>query len=187
MTTYLSHMLRILSFEEEVYREVIVRDKLSLVYTAVNVAGFGALYGLSALYFSSVLVESGQTAPLTGRLQLTLFLMGISISFLIHGGVALLSWGFCRGFGGSTLFLPIYLALGMAWIALWPMAPVLAAFQVQKTGGLFYPLAALALAMAFGVVFRALKSASGLGFWRMCLVGVVILVYIGCFLYLWVG
>jgi hypothetical protein len=184
---YLQHMLRILRFEEGVYREVIVRDKLSLVYTAINVAAFGLLYGCSAIYFSRYLLASADGEPLSLHIRVTLILMGISVAFLIHGGMALFAWVFCRGFGGSTLFLPIYLALGMAWVAFWPLAPALAAFQVKMTGGVFLPIAFFAAALALTVVFHALKSASGLSFARMLLVLVVIIVYIGSFMYLWVG
>ncbi len=184
---YFQHMLRILRFEEGVYREVIIRDKLSLAYTAVNVAAFGVLYGLSAIYFSRHLLENNDGEPLSLHIRVTLVLMGISVAFLVHGGMALFAWVFCRGFGGSTLFLPIYLALGMAWIAFWPLAPALAAFQVKMTGGLFLPIAAVASFLALAVVFSALKSASGLSFVRMLLVLAVIIVYIGSFMYLWVG
>jgi hypothetical protein len=186
--SYFHHMLRILSFDEAVYREVISHDKRSLFYTLVNVAFFGIFYGLSALYFTRFLTDSsGSPIVVPAAMRFTLLLMGMSIAFLIHGGMALFSWGFCRGFGGSTLFLPIYLALGMAWIAFWPLAPFLAALQVKQTGNVFLPTLAAAAAFALAVVFRALKSASGLSTLRMLLTLVVIIVYICCFLYLWVG
>jgi hypothetical protein len=185
---YIQHMIRILRFEEAVYREIITKEKQSLVYSAVNVGMFGLIYGFSAVYFSRYLLEPGAVVePLPFLIQLTLVLMGISVSFLIHGGMALFAWVFCRGFGGSTLFLPIYLALGIAWIAFWPLAPILAALQVKLTGGLFYPIFLAAAALAVTVVFHALKSASGLSLVRMLVVLVVIFVYIGSFMYLWVG
>lgn len=184
---YFQHMLRILRFEEGVYREVIVQNKLSLAYTAINVALFGLIYGLSAIYFTRYIVGADDGDPLSLHIRITLVLMGISVSFLIHGGMALFAWVFCRGFGGSTLFLPIYLALGMAWISFWPLAPALAAFQVKITGGLFLPILCAASALALTIVFHALKSASGLSSFRMLLVLVVIIVYISSFMYLWVG
>jgi hypothetical protein len=184
---YLHYMIRILRFDEVVYREVITRDKLSLLYTAINVGVFGLCYGLSATYFARFLLAAQGEEVLPAHLRVTLILMGVSVAFLIHGGMALFAWVFCRGFGGSTLFLPIYLALGLAWIALWPLAPALAALQAQWTGGMFYVFLALALLLALNVIFRALKSASGLNFGRMLLVMVVILLYISCFMYLWVG
>lgn len=185
---YLRHMLRVLRFEEAVYREVIGDDKRSLFYTLVNVALFGVLYGLSASSFVQYLSDgAGNPLVLPEAMRVTLVLMGMSVAFLIHGGMALFAWGFCRGFGGSTLFLPIYLALGMAWIAFWPLAPILAALQVKLTGGIFFPAMAATGVFALAVVFRALKSASGLSTPRMLLTVVVIIVYISCFLYLWVG
>lgn len=184
---YIQHMIRILRFEEAVYREVIIQNKLPLAYTAINVGMFGLIYGFSAIHFSRYLLEPGVSEPLSFHIRLTLVLMGISVSFLIHGGMALFAWVFCRGFGGSTLFLPIYLALGMAWISFWPLAPALASLQVKMTGGLFYTILGAAAALAVTVVFHALKSASGLSLVRMLVVEVVIFVYIGCFMYLWVG
>ncbi len=56
---YIQHMIRILRFEEAVYREVITQNKLSLAYTAVNVAVFGLIYGFSAIHFSRYLLEPG--------------------------------------------------------------------------------------------------------------------------------
>lgn len=185
---YIQHMIRILRFEEAVYREVITQNKLSLVYTAVNVAMFGLIYGFSATYFSRYLIEPGAVGlPLPFLLRLTLVLMGVSVAFLVHGGMTLFAWVFCRGFGGSILFMPVYLALGMAWIALWPLAPAIAALQVKISGlGVVLYLCA-ASAFALAVVFQALKSASGLTFVRMSVVITVVIIYIGCFMYLWVG
>jgi len=184
---YIQHMIRILRFDEAVYREVIAHDKLSLAYTAINVGTFGLIYGFSAVYFSRYLLEPGTSETLPFHVRMTLVLMGVSVAFLIHGGMALFAWVFCRGFGGSTLFLPIYLALGMSWISFWPLAPALAALQVKVTGGLYIPLLGAASFLALAVVFHALKSASGLSASRMLLVLVVIIIYIGSFMYLWVG
>lgn len=185
---YLHSMLRVLRLEEAVYREVIGDDKRSLFYTLINVALFGVMYGFSAGHFVQYLSDgAGNPVVLPEAMRFTLVLMGMSVAFLIHGGMALFAWGFCRGFGGSTLFLPIYLALGMAWIAFWPLGPILAALQVKLTGGVFYPVLAIAGIFALVVVFRALKSASGLSAPRMILATLVIIVYISCFLYLWVG
>jgi hypothetical protein len=101
--------------------------------------------------------------------------------------MALFAWVFCRGFGGSTLFLPVYLALGIAWIALWPLAPIMAAMQVQTPSTGVVLMLAAAAGLALGVVFRALKSASGLSQLRMLLVMAVVIIYIFSFMYLWVG
>lgn len=183
---YLQHMLRVLRFEEDVYREIITGEKLPLWYTAVNVGVFGLIYGLVALSFSDRLLEPG-AAPLPTSLKTTIVFMGISVAFLIHGGMALFAWVFCRGFGGSTLFLPVYLALGIAWIALWPLAPIMAAMQVQTPSTGIVLLLAAAAGLALGVVFRALKSASGLSQLRMLIVMAVVIIYIFSFMYLWVG
>ena len=57
---YLHYMIRILRFDEAVYREVITRDKLSLLYTAINVGAFGLCYGLSATYFARSSSHDGE-------------------------------------------------------------------------------------------------------------------------------
>ncbi len=186
---YLQHILRVLRCEETVYREIITREKLPLWYTAFHVAVFGILYGLCAIHYSDFLLtpEIGATPELPLQIKTTVLFMGISVAFLIHGGMALFAWVFCRGFGGSTLFLPVYLALGIAWIALWPLAPIMAAMQVKVAGSGMYLLLLVAAVYALCVVFRALKSASGLSFARMLIVLVVVIIYISCFMYLWVG
>jgi hypothetical protein len=185
---HVENMLRVLCLDEAVYREVITQNRLSLWYTAVNVGIFGLIYGLSSLYFSDRLLDSGAvTESLPIQLRVTLLLMGVSVAFLIHGGTALFSWVFCRGFGGSPLFLPVYLALGIAWISLWPVAPLLSAIQVKIGGGWVVVLLAATSAYGLAVFFRALKSASGLSSTRMGIVLAVVIIYIVSFMYLWVG
>lgn len=187
-TLYMQHVLRILSLDETVYRQIVTRDKLSLWYTAFNVAAFGLIYGLSALYFSRfLLTESGEAVTLTLQLKVTVILMGISVAFLIHGGAALFAWVFCRGFGGSPYFLPIYLVTGVAWISLWPLAPLLAMLQTGAGGGSLIIWLAAGVLYGLMVFFHALKSASGLSTPRMIVVMFVVIIYICSFMYLWVG
>lgn len=188
MTSYLAHMGRVLSFDEAIYREIITRNKLSLWYTALNVFVLGLIYGGSSVIFARSILEShGIFDPLETHVKVSLILMGISITFLVHGALALFSWVFCRGIGGSTLFMPIYLAIGIAAIAFWPMAPALSAV-LSKAGGqgaFFFFL--LALGYGFVVLFHGLKSASGLALPRMLIVSVILIIYIVSFMYLWVG
>lgn len=188
VTLYMQHALRILCLDESVYRQIVTKEKLSLWYTATNVAVFGLIYGLSALYFSRYLVtESGAELVLTTQLKVMVVLMGISVAFLIHGGAALFAWVFCRGFGGSPYFLPIYLVMGAAWIALWPMAPLLAMLQTKAGGGSLIIWLGAASLYGLMVFFHALKSASGLSTPRMIVVMAVVIIYIISFMYLWVG
>lgn len=184
----MQHALRILSFDESVYRQIVTKDKRALWYTAFNVAVFGFLYALGALYFSRYLpTESGEPIILTTRIKVMVIMMGVSVAFLIHGGAALFAWVFCRGFGGSPLFLPIYLAMGVAWVSLWPMAPLLAMYQTKTGGGFLIFWLAAALSFGLMVFFRALKSASGLSNVKMVIVMTVVIIYIISFMYLWVG
>lgn len=127
VTLYMQHILRILTLDETVYRQIVTRDKVSLWYTALNVAVFGLIYGLSALYFSRFLpLENGQELALGLQLKITVLLMGVSVAFLIHGGAALFAWVFCRGFGGSPYFYPSTWSWGLPglssgpWLRCWP-------------------------------------------------------------------
>ncbi len=182
---YIQHMIRVLKFQEDVYREIITNNKLSLWYTSINVSILGIIYGLSSIHFSRYILSHEISEDLSSQIKLMIVLIGVSLSFLIHGALSLFVWVFSRGFGGSTFFLPVYLALGIAYISLWPLAPALAAFQVKIGGTIthFYSLAAILYGVA--VMFHAIKSASGLPFNRMLVVIAVVIIYIGCFMYLW--
>lgn len=185
---YLHHMIRVLRFEEFVYREVITHNKLSLWYTALNVSILGLLYGGSNVFFAgTILASHGIFEPVAPQLNITLLLMGVSITFLVHGAAALFAWVFCRGIGGSTLFMPVYLAIGMASVAFWPMAPTLSAVLSRSGGQAAFILLLVTLTYGFVVLFHAVKSASGLALPRMVIVSVILVVYIISFMYLWVG
>jgi len=185
---YLHHMIRVLRFEESVYREVITRNKLSLWYTALNVSMLGLLYGGSNVLFAdTILASHGIYEPVVPQVKITLLLMGVSITFLVHGAAALFAWVFCRGIGGSTLFMPVYLAIGMAAVAFWPMAPILSAVLSKSGGQAAFGLLFVTLAYGFIVLFHAVKSASGLALPRMVIVSVILVIYIISFMYLWVG
>lgn len=182
---YIQHMTRVLKFEEDVYREIITSNKLSLWYTSLNVSILGIIYGLSSIHFSRYILSPETTEDISFQIKLMLVLIGVSLSFLIHGALSLFVWVFSRGFGGSTFFLPVYLALGIAYIALWPLAPALAAFQVEIGGVLIHIYSLAVILYGITVMFHAIKSASGLPFNRMLVVIVVVIIYIGCFMYLW--
>ena len=111
--------------------------------------------------------------------------MGASVAFLMHGGLALFTWVFCRGIGGAVVFLHLYLSMGAAVLALWPAAPAVALLQ---SGGRGVPLVLyLAASVGYGLAaqYPAVRRASGLSHPRMVAAGIFTLFYIGCFLYLW--
>lgn len=183
---YFKHMLRVCRYDESVYKEVITNDKLSLWYTSINLSVLGIFYSVFSIYFSSYILENTHKSDLTLSSKLMVLMMGISLTFLLHGSLSLFVWAFTRGFGGSTLFMPIYLAAGMASVVLWPLAPALSAFKTGLAGSLTYIYMLFYTLYALGVFFHAVKSASGLPFTRMLIVTAVIIIYIGCFMYLWV-
>jgi hypothetical protein len=81
--------------------------------------------------------------------------------------------------------LPVYLNLGLSLIALWPLAPALAALQAGNRGGLLHGFIGLAALYALCVIFIGTKSASGLSTSRMSVAMMVTLVVVVSLMYLW--
>ncbi|MFZ7127968.1 MAG: hypothetical protein ACOWWM_17560 [Desulfobacterales bacterium] len=180
---YFSDMARLLMLDGRVYDELLARDH-SIRYCVFNIVVLGLIYGVSSLYFARrVLANSGMENMYFSPVMV--LLIGVSTAFLMHGGAALFVWVFCRGIGGCPMFMPPYLNLGVASIALWPVAPALAAFQAGAAGVplTIYGLVTAAYAAAAGYV--AIHKASGLTQLKMAIAAVATLVYIACFLYLW--
>lgn len=153
-------------------------------HATINILVLGLIYGGCALGFGRNLIrtDTGQTVSFN---PLLIIMVGISIAFLMHAGAALFFWVFSRGMGGRPQFMPVYLNVGVAGLTLWPLAPALAALQVgiQSSAVLIYTLFAGLYAMAG--LFVAVKSATGLSSVKMTIAALGSLVYIGCFLYLW--
>ena len=181
--TYLQHMLRILKLDGTVYR-TIAATQLPMRYCMINVSVLGLLYGLASIQFAKLLLARQPEAAVAFN-PLMILMVGVSIAFFMHGGLSLFVWVFCRGIGGNPQFMPTYLFIGMAAIALWPLAPSVSALQAGVSGGLVRILAALAVLYGAAVIFVAVKAASRLSLLKMTLAAVATVVYVGCFLYLW--
>lgn len=178
--TYWSDLQRILTLDDSVYEELFKRRRL-LPYCWLHIMVLGLLYGATALFLTRRLdlAQGGDVnAPF-------LLLIGVSVAFLMHGGAALFIWVFCRGIGGSTLFMPIYFNCGAAAVAAWPLAPVVAAIGAGVRDYALYGLGVIFAAYLFAVGFVAVRKASGLSFVRMSIAAAATVVYVGCFLYLW--
>ena len=180
--TYLSAMLQLLTLRSEVYARIAGAGR-TLRYCVVNVSLLGLLYGASAFYLSGFALE-GAAGPVRVN-PLMILMAGMSVAFLMHGGAALFFWVFSRGIGGNPLFMPIYLNLGIAALALFPLAPALAALQagVRSGGVLVYTTVGTIYAAA--VLYVAMRQAANLAHWKMALAVAAAVIYIGCFLYLW--
>jgi hypothetical protein len=181
---YFSELKRILSWDTQVYQDLAKRNRL-LHYSTLHVSLFGLLYGITAVLFSQRLLSMRGVAPEGDFNALFLIMMGVSVAFLMHGGAALFIWVFCRGIGGSSLFMPLYLNSGVAAAAAWPLAPVMAALQAGFHNLPIYTLAIVLTGYLFAVGFIAVRKAAGLNKRRMTVAAVATLIYVGCFLYLW--
>ncbi len=185
VTAYPNHMLRLLSLNGGAIREIF-KSGLALPYCSANILILGLFYGISAIYFSQlVLAPHGVHASGAGFNPLLILLVGGAVAFLMHGAAALFLWVFCRGIGGNSRFSPIYMGLGAAAIVCWPLSPGLAALQAGYLGT---PLAIFTLGAALNaaaVIYVAIRTVSGLSHLKMSIAALVTLIYIGSFMYLW--
>lgn len=180
---YLHDMKRLLRLDQTIYADLAARQ-LALRYTVVNVLLLGLIYGVATLHFSHQLaarqgaVEIHFNAPL-------ILMVGVSVAFLMHGAAALFIWVFCRALGGCPHFMTPYLNLGVAAIALWPLAPLVALLQVAPPGILIQAVGLAAAAYGLAVGYVAVAAASGLSRGKMIFCALATVFYVGCFLYLW--
>ncbi len=180
---YFDDMMRLLRMDAGVYGEI-MRRNLSLRFSVINVAVLGLIYGLASLHFSrQVLAQSGVVGGSYNALLV--IMVGVSVAFLMHGAAALFVWVFCRALGGCAAFMAPYLNLGIAAIALWPLAPLVALQQVGPGDGVIRALTLAAVAYALTVGYKAIQAAAGLSPRKMMLCAIATVFYVGCFLYLW--
>ncbi len=185
IASYPRFMLRLLALDSATVRELFKKG-LTLPYCSVNVLIFGLIYGLSAIYFSQPLLgRGGSLAAGNGFNPLMIIMVGASVAFLMHAGAALFLWVFCRGIGGSPLFGPVYLGMGVAAIASWPVAPGLAAMQADCLGSSLALFTLAASLYSAAIVYVTIREVSGLSHLKMSIASIVTLIYIGCFMYLW--
>ncbi|KJS29282.1 MAG: hypothetical protein VR64_20810 [Desulfatitalea sp. BRH_c12] len=182
--TYISDLKRIMQLDDQVYEDLAQRNRL-LHYSTLHVILLGLLYGVTAVLLSRRLL-SFQGADSAGDFNaLFLIMMGVAVAFLVHGGAALFTWVFCRGIGGSPLFMPLYLSSGVAAAAAWPLAPLVVLMQSGAHNYLIYAIGLALSVFLFAVEFVAVRKATGLNKLRMTIAAVATFIYMGCFLYLW--
>jgi hypothetical protein len=180
---YFAAMRAILQLDENVYQSIHAAGR-AVTFCMINVSIFGVLHAFSALYFiESLFRDSNAAIPMAGKIQF--ITIGVGVAFLMHAGAALFLWVFSRGFGGRTAFLPVYFNLGLSFIGLWPLAPVLAALQAGVQGPLLHVLVGLAAIYGLCVIFLGTKIASGLSMLRMSVAMTVTLMVVASLLYLW--
>lgn len=180
---YFYHMLKVLRMDRDIYRKL-AGTNLPIRYCMINVTVLGLIYGICSIHFAKILIAKGSMAAVSFN-PLMVMLVGISIAFLMHGGAALFVWVFCRGMGGCPHFMPPYLNIGVAAISLWPLAPVVSGLQAGATGPILNGFAVLAILYSAAVMYIAVQSVSALSNLKMSIAAIGTLIYVGCFLYLW--
>jgi hypothetical protein len=144
-----------------------------------HVSILGLIYGGTAAWLSREM--------LLGQGLLKLTLAGIPVAFLMHAGAALFIWVFLKALGGNASFLTAYFTLGVAAISLWPVAPFLAMLQAQSPPGpAIIIVCGITGLYGLAVTAKMIQHAFELSFVRMVIALSVAVLYIGCFLYLWI-
>lgn len=154
-------------------------------YCILNVLILGLIYGGSAALFSQMLLTERGMVPQNPDL-LKIAVAGIPVAFFMHAGAALFIWVFLKAMGGRSDFMTSYFHIGAAAISLWPLAPFVAVLQIGAPSGLLLLFTGVFCAYAFAVNVLVIRQAFGLSVMRMILATAVTLMYISCFLYLWV-
>ena len=174
--TYPAAMIRLLRLDPSGVRHI------SLNYLPwicmVHVSVLGLIYGGTAAWLTREML-SGQ-----GLLKLTL--AGIPAAFLMHAGAGLFIWVFLKALGGRTTFLNAYLFMGAAAISLWPLSPFVALVQVRTAGPVIQTALILAGVYGLAVTAKTIQVAFDLSLIRTAVALSAAVIYIGCFLYLWV-
>lgn len=181
---YFPHMVRILRMDGTVFK-TLAPAHLPLRYCMINVTALGLIYGVVSIQFAKLVLARQPEAAATFS-PLLILLVGISIAFFMHSGLALFIWVFSRGIGGNRQFMPVYLYSGMAVIGLWPLAPAASALQAGTYGAGLTVYTALATVYGSAVMVVAVKAASGLSWLKVSLAAAATTIYVGCFLYLWI-
>ncbi len=181
---YLTSMGNILAFNAIGLQKGIDIKRLQY-YAILNVLILGLIYGCSAALFSRViLMDNGFDA--TAYNPLKIIIAGIPVAFFMHAGAALFIWVFLRAIGGKANFLTSYFYIGVAAISLWLVAPFVAFFQIGATSIVITILTAIFALYAFAVNVKVIKATFQLSTLKMTIATSVTLMYISCFLYLWV-
>ena len=183
--SYPSAMWAVLGLQQAVFRQILESGR-GWQYSGVNVGLLGVVHGAYSLHFARSAFETAGAAYVPEIRTAWLVVMGgVTTAFLMHGALALVVWAFSRGMGGTISFVPIYLTTGVACIAVWPVAPFLAAFQARTGSPLIVGCLLAGTSYALVVVTAAARSASGLSTTRTVISSVLAFVYMASFLYLW--
>ncbi|MBU1343290.1 MAG: hypothetical protein KKE44_17790 [Proteobacteria bacterium] len=180
---YFTSMSQVLGFKPAAVKGL--RLKQLQYFCIINVLVLGLVYGSSAAFFSKiVLIGKGYDASSFNALKIVV--AGVPVAFLMHAGAALFVWVFLSAIGGKANFILSYFTMGVAAISLWPLALFVAALQTGSRMPFMMGLTVFFSLYAFAVTVRVIKDAFRLTQVKMAIATSVTMIYIGCFLYLWV-
>lgn len=180
---YLLSMSRLLQFDTSAFGQLNMKGRQYICIA--NITVLGLLYGLCAAFFSqTVLIEQG-ISPGTVNL-VKIIIAGLPVAFLMHGAAALFVWVFLKAVGGKANFIMAYFDMGVAAIALWPLAPIAAALQIGITPSWLVGSGICLAIYGLAVNLKVLKGTFGLSHTKMAIATSVTIIYIGCFMYLWI-
>jgi len=168
--------------DKDVYKEIVNSEK-AFLYCMINVGVLGLIYTLSSLSLINRIITTTQSPNFNPAM---IIFSGLSFTFLIHAGVALFIWVFSRGIGGNRNLIAPYLHLGIASIAMWPVAPALSAFIAGINNTMLTIFIIISSLYASAVFFISAREASGLSNLKMGIAGLFTIIYVGCFMYLWI-
>ncbi|MDD9302199.1 MAG: hypothetical protein HUK40_07575 [Desulfobacter sp.] len=178
--TSMGNLLSFTPFSGETPKEI----KALQYYCIINVLILGLVYGCSAALFAKMtLVDKGFDATSVNTAKI--IIAGIPVAFFMHAGAALFIWVFLKAMRGKANFMISYFYIGAAAIALWPLAPFVAVLQIGAFSVLLIVLTFLLALYAFAVNVQVIKKAFQLSALRMAIATSVTVMYISCFLYLW--
>ncbi len=173
---YPAAMIRLLKCDPSGVRQLPANHLPWICICHLSLLGF--IYGGTAAFISRDL--------LAGQGLLKLIFAGIPVAFLMHAGAALFIWVFLKALGGNAAFLTAYFTIGVAAISLCPLAPFLAILQTQTPSPLILTATVIAALYGLAVNAKMIQDVFNLSFARMVIALSAAIVYIGCFLYLWV-
>lgn len=181
---YLNTMGSLLSFGHTFSLKTQKDMKQLQLYCIINVLVLGLIYGGSAALFSNIILGT-KGLPVGSADLAKVLIAGIPVAFFMHAGAALFIWVFLKAMGGKADFMTAYFHIGAAAISLWPLAPFAAVAQAGIATPLLIMIAAILCIYAFAVNVKIIQTAFRLSALRMALATSVTVMYISCFLYLW--
>ena len=180
---YFTSMTRLIQFDSAPVKTLGIKQLQ--YYCIMNVMILGLIYGFCA-FFSSRMILAEKGFDTVSFNAAKIIVAGIPAAFLMHAGTSLFVWVFLRAIGGKANFILSYFNIGVASISLWPAAPFIAALQTGSRMPFITVMALCFSLYGFAVNVLVIKSTFQLSRIKMLIATFVTVMYIGCFLYLWV-